>query len=116
MGAVVVKFTHTIARVVKRIEIRAGRRVTFRTGVAAPFFTLLPIGWSWAPTSLCHGGHTVGSWPPRASHRASTAFTTAAAVLWLPAPTASLMEGGRRIKNIDKKRSVSGLTSGGRCC
>jgi hypothetical protein len=27
---------------------------------------------------------------------------------------ASLMEGGRRIKNIAKKRSVSGLTPGGR--
>ncbi len=71
MGVVVVKFKHTIARVLKRIEFRAGRRVTFRTGVAAPFVTLLPVGWSWAPTSLCRGGHTMGSWPPRASHRAS---------------------------------------------
>ncbi len=66
---------------------------------------------------LCFvAARTVGSWPPRASHKATAAFATAAAVLWLPAPTASLMEGGRRNKNIAKKRSVSGLTPGGRCC
>jgi hypothetical protein len=59
---------------------------------------------------------TVGSWPPRASHRASAAFTMAAAVLWVPAPTVSLMDGGRRIKNIAKKRSLSGETPGGGCC
>ena len=59
---------------------------------------------------------TVGSWPPRASHRASAAFTMAAAVLWSPAPTVSLMEAGRRIKNIAKKRSLSGEAPGGRFC
>jgi hypothetical protein len=42
VGIVVVKLTHTIARVVKRIEIWAGRRGTFGTGIAAPFVTLLP--------------------------------------------------------------------------
>ncbi len=45
---------------------------------------------------------TVGSWPPRASHRVSAAFTMAAAVPWAPAPTVSLMDGGRRIKKIAK--------------
>jgi hypothetical protein len=40
---VVVKFTHTIARVVKLIEIKMGRRATFETGVAAPFVALLPV-------------------------------------------------------------------------
>ncbi len=40
----------------------------------------------------------------------------AAAVSWLPAPTASLMEGGRRIANMERKRSLSGETPGGRCC
>ncbi len=56
MGVVVVKLTHAIARVVKRIEVWAGRRATFGTGVAAPFVTLLPNWGSWAPTSLCRGG------------------------------------------------------------
>ncbi len=55
MGVVVVKLTHAIARVVKRIEVWVGRRATFGTGFAAPFVTLLPIWWSWAPNSLCHG-------------------------------------------------------------
>ncbi len=59
---------------------------------------------------------TVGSWSPRASHRASAALTMAAAVLWVPAPTVSLIDGGRRIKNIARKRSLSGGTPGGRCC
>jgi hypothetical protein len=49
---------------------------------------------------------TVGSWPPRASHRVSAVFTTATAVLRFPALTASLMEGGRRIKNIAKNVCV----------
>ncbi len=56
------------------------------------------------------------SWPPRASHRASAAFTMAAAVMWLPAPTVSRMDGGRRTRNIARKRSLSGETIGGRCC
>ncbi len=43
MGIVIVKLTHTIARVVKRVEVRAGRRATFGTGIAPPFVTLLPI-------------------------------------------------------------------------
>jgi hypothetical protein len=43
MDVEVVELTHTIARVVKRIEVGAGRRVTFGTGVAAPFVTLLPV-------------------------------------------------------------------------
>jgi hypothetical protein len=46
---------------------------------------------------------TVGSWPPRVSHRASAAFTMAVAVPWAPAPTVSLIDGGRRIKNIARK-------------
>jgi hypothetical protein len=59
---------------------------------------------------------TVGSLPSRASHRASTAFTMVVAVPWAPAPTVSLMDGGKRIKNIARKRSLSGNTPGGRCC
>ncbi len=60
MCVVVVKLTNAIVRVVKRIEVRAGKGATFGMGVAAPFFTLLPICWSWAPTSLCHGGRNRG--------------------------------------------------------
>jgi hypothetical protein len=40
----------------------------------------------------------------------------AAAVPLAPAPTVSLMDGGRRIRNIVRKRSLSGDTPGGRCC
>jgi hypothetical protein len=116
VGVVVVKLTHAIARVVKRIEVWPGKRATFGMGVTAPFVTLLPVYWSWAPNSLCCGRCDHGVVAPRASHKASAAFTTAAAILWFPAPTASLIEGSRRIKNIAKKRSVSGLTPGGRCC
>jgi hypothetical protein len=47
---------------------------------------------------------------------ASAAITIAAAVLWLPALTVSLMEGCKRMRNIAKKRSMSGLNPGGRCC
>jgi hypothetical protein len=43
---------------------------------------------------------TVGLWPPRAFHKASAAFTIAADVLWLPAPTVSLMEGRRRMRKV----------------
>ncbi len=59
---------------------------------------------------------TVGSCLPRASRRASAAFTMAAAILWLPAPIASRMEGGRRIRNMARNRSVSRETPRGRCC
>ncbi len=52
---------------------------------------------------------TIGSWPPQAFHRASAAFTMAAAVPWVPAPTVSLMDGGRQIENITRKRSLSGV-------
>ncbi len=79
----------------------------------SPLFLLLGAG-----LLLCcvEAAATVGSWPPRASHRASAAFTMAAAVPWVPAPTVSLMDGGRQIKNIERKRSLSGDTTGGRCC
>jgi hypothetical protein len=79
----------------------------------SPLFPLLGVG-----LLLCcvEAAVTTGSWPPRASHWVSAAFTMAAAVPWAPAPTVSLMDGGRRIKNIARKRSLSGDTPGGRCC
>jgi hypothetical protein len=62
VGVVVVKLTHAIAivRVVKIIEVWAGRRATFGMGIAAPFVNVLPVCWSWAPTSLCHGSRDHG--------------------------------------------------------
>ncbi len=62
--------------------------------------TLFPLLGAGLLLRCVEAAATVGSWPPRASHRASTAFTMAAAVLWAPAPTVSLIDGGRRIKNI----------------
>jgi hypothetical protein len=43
VGVVAVKLAHAIARVVKRIEVQAGRRAAFGAGVAVPFVTLLPV-------------------------------------------------------------------------
>jgi hypothetical protein len=60
VGVVAVKLAHAIARVVKRIEVQAGRRAAFGAGVAVPFVTLLPVCWSWALTSLFCGGHNCG--------------------------------------------------------
>ncbi len=89
---------------------------TFGVGVTAPFVASLPAAGSGAPALLCRGAATIGSWQPRASQRGSAALTMAAAVPWVPAPTDSLMDGGRRIKNIARKRLLSGDTPGGRCC
>ncbi len=94
VGVVIMKFAHTIARALKGMEIWVGGGVTFGAGVAAPFVTSPPAGGSRAPTLLSHGTATVGPWLPRASHRASAAFTMAPAVKWLPAPTVSRMDGG----------------------
>ncbi len=63
MGVVVVKLTHAIARVVKRIEVWARRRATFGTGVAA--VTLLPVCWSWALTFLRPWGRGLLEYPTR---------------------------------------------------
>jgi hypothetical protein len=60
VGVVVVKFTNATARVLKRIEIRAGRGLTFRTGVAALFVALLPAARSRAPTALSRGSCNCG--------------------------------------------------------
>jgi hypothetical protein len=76
-----------------------------------PLFPLLGVG---LLLRCVEAAATKGSWPPRMSHRASTAFTMAAAVPWAPAPTVSLIDGGRSIKNIARKRSLSGDTPGGR--
>ncbi len=118
VGVVIVKFTRAIAiaRVLIRVNVRAGRGATFGAGVTALFVAYLPVVRSRAPTSLSRGGATIGLWPLRVSHRVSAAFTMAAAILWLPAPTTSCMEGGRQIRNMARNKSLSGETPGGRCC
>ncbi len=50
------KLAHTISRVLKRVERRAGRWPTFGTGVAVPFVAHLPASGSRAPTSVSRGG------------------------------------------------------------
>ncbi len=53
---VIVKLAHAIGRVLKRVEIRAGRWETFGMGVAVPFVAPLPASGSRAPTSVTRGG------------------------------------------------------------
>jgi hypothetical protein len=53
MGIVIVKFTHAIARVLKGIEVRAGRGAAFGAGVTAQFVASLPAVRSRALTALC---------------------------------------------------------------
>ncbi len=115
IGIVIVKFTHAIARILKWMKIWGGRGLTFGAGITtllSLLFLLLGAG-----LLLCcvEAAVTAGSWPPQASHRASAAFTMAAAVLWAPAPTVSLIDDGRWIKSIARKRSLSVDTPGGRC-
>ncbi len=82
-------------------------------GIAIPLVGFLL---RWAVAAV-----TMGSWPPRASHKASAALTMAmaptmaSAVLWFPTPTASCMDGSRQIKNIETTTFSSGLTPWG-CC
>ncbi len=52
IGVVVVKYSHAIARVLKRMEIWVGKRVTFGAGVIAPFAASLPAAGSGASASL----------------------------------------------------------------
>jgi hypothetical protein len=56
MGVVIVKFTHAIAMVLKRIKVWAGRGGTFGAGVIGPFVASLPTARNRAPTALCRGG------------------------------------------------------------
>jgi hypothetical protein len=86
MGIIIVKFSQAIAKVLKRIKVWAGGGVTFGVGITAPFVASLPASRSGAPTALYQGGCDRWVVSPQASHRASAAFTMAAAVSWVPAP------------------------------
>jgi hypothetical protein len=86
---------------------KKGNFLTWRRCPSLPFFFLAGVG-----LLLCQAMAvaTVGLLPPQASHNAFVAFTTAVAVFWLPAPSVSLMEGSSLIKNIERNRSLLGLT------
>ncbi len=107
--------THANVWVLESEKIGAGGRTTFGTGSAIPFVVLPPTSRSWGSAALGRGSRNSGVVAARAS-QAFAALTIATAVLWFPAPTASCMEGGSRIKNIARKRSLSGLPLCGRCC
>ncbi len=96
VGVVIMKFAHTIARVLEGIEIWPGRGATFGAGVTAPFVASPPAVGSRAPTLLSRGSR---DYRVETAHRASAAFTMSAAVMWLPTPTVSRMDGGRRTRN-----------------
>jgi hypothetical protein len=85
-------------------------------GSAGPLVAPLPPSRSQAPIAMSCKATTVGSWLPLVSYKASVVLTIAAAVLWFLEPTASHMEGGSRIRNIARNKSLSGLTLCRRDC
>ncbi len=64
---------------------------------------------SWWMQPWGHCGHDLGVVASSSVPQGVRCFHNSAAVLWLPVPTVSLMEGGRRMRNIAKKMSVSAL-------
>jgi hypothetical protein len=113
VGIIIMKFTHAIARVLKGLKVRVGRGATFGACVTTRLSHLFLLLGAGLLLRRVMAAATVVLWPPRASHRTSAAFTMAAAVMWLPAPTVSRMDGDRRTRNIVRKRSLSGETKGG---
>jgi hypothetical protein len=101
IGIVIMKFTHAIARVLKLVKIWAVRGALLGRALL-PLLSLLFLLLGLLLRCV-EAAATVGSWLPRVSHRASAAFTMAEAVPWAPAPAVSLIDGGRRIKNIARK-------------
>jgi hypothetical protein len=98
-------------RILEGEKVRAGRRTTFGTGFAIPSVIVLSASRSWASAALSresrdHG--VVGTLSIPQGVRGSN--HSHGSVLWFPALTASRMVGCRLIKNIARKRSLSGLT------
>jgi hypothetical protein len=85
------------------MKIWVGRGATFGVGFTTLFVTCLPAAGSGAPALLCQGGCDRRVVATPSIHWVSAAFTMAAAVLWAPPPTVSLIGGRRRIKNIARK-------------
>ncbi len=108
VGVVIVKFLHAIARIVKGIEIGLGRGVAFGTGIAVPFAASLLASGSRAPISLSRGGcdrRVVAALSVPQDFR--SLHHGRGCLVWSPALTASLMDGGRRMRKIAKKMSGS---------
>jgi hypothetical protein len=118
MGIVIVKLTHPIARDLEGIEVWAGRGATFGAGVTALFVAFLPAARSRAPTVLCRGGYdcwvmTTPSIPQGVCslHHGCSRLVGASSYCF--------SHGRRQVdkkKNMERKRSLSGETPGGRCC
>jgi hypothetical protein len=103
----VVKLTHAIARILEREKIRAGGgQLLERVLLFLLLFFFLLAGAGLLLRCVVAAA-TVGLWPPRTSHKASAALTTATAI---SGADCFLHGRGRQIKNIAKKRSSSGLT------
>ncbi len=116
IGVVIVKFAHATCTGFWK-EWKSGREGgDFWDGHYRPFCRLSTCCWERGSCFAVSRWLRPWAWPPRASHRASTAFPMSAAIPWAPAPTVSLMDGGRQNKNFARKRSLSGDTPGGRCC
>ncbi len=116
IGVIIVKLANAIAWVLEWMKIWAGRGQLLGRALPllfSPLFPLLGVG---LLLRCVEAAATVGSWPPQASHRASAAFTMAAAIPWAPAPT-RFSHGWRKADQKHwRKRSLSGGTPGGRCC
>jgi hypothetical protein len=93
MGVIVVKFTDAIARVLKRVKIGAGGGGDFWSGHYRPVCRLSSRCWE-------QGSYLAELWWPRPWDRGCLEHPTATAVVWLPAPTVSRIEGGRRTRNM----------------
>jgi hypothetical protein len=111
------ELAHEIARVLEIIEVGARRRMTFGMGVAVPF-VIISTSRSWASTALSRGGCDCGvvaalgvSQGIRGSNHGNGCLVVSSTY-----STASRMVGGRRIRNIERKKSLSGGGARGRCC
>jgi hypothetical protein len=93
-----------------------GGGATFGAGVTAPFVASPPAVGSRAPTSLSRGSRDRRVVATSSILQDVCGLHHGPAVVWLPAPTVSRIEGGKRTRNMAKKRSLSGETGGGRCC
>jgi hypothetical protein len=114
MGIVIVKFTHAIARVLKLIKVWAEGGATFSAGINVPFIASLPAARSRAPTALCQGGCDCGVMAtPSISQGVCNLHHGCS---HLVGTSSYLFSHGRLIKNMERKRSWSGETPGGRCC
>ncbi len=116
IDVVIVKFAHAISRVLKRMKIWAGGGATFGAGDTAPFVTSPPVVGSRAPTLLSRGGRDRRILAASSIPQGIRGLYHGRGCRVVASSSVSRMEGGRRTRNMAKKRSLSGETQGGRCC